>query len=387
MTRTLWWEDYQLKMIDQRVLPLRFEVLSYSDYRAVAQAITDMVVRGAPAIGAAGGFGMALAALQSTAADREGLLTDLAQAKAVLDAARPTAVNLSWATTRILDFAIRYLSGASDDGGTRTSADEREAEKLSELVRARPRPVRGVDADDIRSAILAEAQRIADEDVEINRRMGAFGAEIVPAKANILTHCNTGSLATVDFGTALGVVRAAVEQGKQVHVWVDETRPRLQGARLTAWELMRDGISMTLIADNAAGMLMRQGKVDLVLFGADRVAANGDVANKIGSYKLAVIARENGVPCYSVVPTPTIDLSLTHGDLIPIEERNPREVTHVGAEQIAPDGVPVYNPAFDVTPHRYLTGIITEEGICYPPFEISLRRAVEAAEKRRWIDK
>jgi methylthioribose-1-phosphate isomerase len=307
-----------------------------------------MVVRGAPAIGAAGGFGMALAALQSKATDRDRLLVDLAAAKAVLDAARPTAVNLSWATTRIMDFVKSRVSAQN--------------------------PV---------SEVVAESQRIADEDVEINRRMGAFGAAIVPDKANILTHCNAGSLATVDYGTKLGVVRAAVEQGKQVHVWVDETRPRLQGARLTAWELMRDHIPMTLIADNAAGMLMRLGRVDLVLFGADRVAANGDVANKIGSYKLAVIARENGVPCYAVVPTPTIDLSLAHGDLIPIEERSAREVTHVGAEQIAPDGVPVYNPAFDVTPYRYLTGIITEEGICYPPFGISLRRAVAAAEQRR----
>jgi methylthioribose-1-phosphate isomerase len=350
MTRTLWWEDNQVKMIDQRILPLQYEILSYDDYRSVAEAIRDMVVRGAPAIGAAGGFGMALAALQSHAQDRDGLLIDLAQAKAVLDAARPTAVNLSWATTRILDLAQRLVLPS---------------------------------ADDIRSSIVVEAQRIADEDVEINRRMGAFGAAIVPDKANILTHCNAGSLATVDYGTKLGVVRAAIEQGKQVHCWVDETRPRLQGARLTAWELMRDGIPMTLIADNAAGMLMRLGKVDLVLFGADRVAANGDVANKIGSYKLAVIARENGVPCYSVVPTPTIDLSLAHGDLIPIEERDAREVTHVGAEQIAPDGVPVYNPAFDVTPHRYLTGIITEEGICYPPFGVSLRGAVAAAGRRR----
>ncbi len=348
MPRTLWWEDNQLKMIDQRILPLRYEVITYSDYHAVARAISDMVVRGAPAIGAAGAFGMALAALHSPATDRDGLLADLAQAKAVLDAARPTAVNLSWATARVMECARNQVSERN-------------------LV----------------SEVIAEAQRIADEDVEINRRMGAFGAEIVPQRANILTHCNTGSLATVDFGTALGVVRAAVAQGKQVHVWVDETRPRLQGARLTAWELMQDGIPMTLIADNAAGMLMRLGKVDLVLFGADRVAANGDVANKIGSYKLAVIARENGIPCYSVVPTPTIDLSLAHGDLIPIEERDPREVTHVGAEQIAPDGVPVYNPAFDVTPHRYLTGIITEEGICYPPFEVSLRKAVEAAERRR----
>jgi methylthioribose-1-phosphate isomerase len=350
MSRTIWWEDNQVKMIDQRILPLKYEILSYDDFRAVTAAITDMVVRGAPAIGAAGAYGMVLAAFQSPATGRDSLLIDLAQAKAVLDASRPTAVNLSWATTRIMDFAYHFV-------------------------------LPGI--DDLRSAILAEAERIADEDVAINRRMGAFGAEIVPQTANILTHCNAGSLATVDYGTTLGVVRAAIEAGKRVHVWVDETRPRLQGARLTAWELMRDGIPMTLIADNAAGMLMRLGKVDLVLFGADRVAANGDVVNKIGSYKLAVIARENGVPCYSVVPTPTIDLSLAHGDLIPIEERDAREVTYVGAEQIAPDDVPVYNPAFDVTPHRYLTGIITEEGICYPPFEMSLRRAVEAAQRRR----
>jgi methylthioribose-1-phosphate isomerase len=350
MSRTIWWEDDQVKTIDQRILPLHYEILSYADYRDVAEAITDMVVRGAPAIGAAGAYGMALAALQSPARDRDSFLNDLAVAQAVLDASRPTAVNLGWATARIVNFAHQLL--------------------LSKI-------------DGMRTAILAEAERIADEDVAINRRIGASGAEVVPQTANILTHCNTGSLATVDYGTALGIVRAAIEAGKQVHVWVDETRPRLQGARLTAFELMRDGIPMTLIADNAAGMLMRLGKVDLVLFGADRVAANGDVANKIGSYKLAVIARENGVPCYSVVPTPTIDLSLTHGDLIPIEERSAREVTHVGAEQIAPDGVPVYNPAFDVTPHRYLTGIITEEGICYPPFEMSLQRAVEAAQRRR----
>jgi len=206
--------------------------------------------------------------------------------------------------------------------------------------------------------------------------MGAHGAEVISDGDHILTHCNTGSLATVDYGTALGVVRAAWEQGKRVHVWVDETRPRLQGARLTAWELMRDGIPMTLIADNAAGHLMRSGQVDVVLFGADRVAANGDVANKIGSYKLAVLARENGIPCYSVVPTSTIDLSLPDGDAIPIEERDPEEVTTIGGVRIAPRGVPVYNPAFDVTPHRYLTGIITENGIVYPPFKRNLRRVV-----------
>ena len=349
--RTIWWDitTHTVKMIDQRKLPLALEIAEYDDYRSVAEAITTMVIRGAPAIGAAGAYGMALAGRQSHAETSEELLADLEAAKALLDAARPTAVNLSWATGRVL----------------------RRAQQL-----------RHCEVREIVDALLAEAERIADEDVEINRRMGAHGATIIPQEANILHHCNTGSLATVDYGTALGVVRAAVEQGKKVHVWVDETRPRLQGARLTAWELMRDGIPMTLIADNAAGHLMRTGRVDVVLFGADRVAANGDVANKIGTYKLAVCARENGIPCYSVVPTSTIDLSVPNGDAIPIEERGWEEVACFSGVQVAPDDVPVYNPAFDVTPHRYLTGIITEEGICYPPFEESLRQAKERAEAR-----
>jgi methylthioribose-1-phosphate isomerase len=349
--RTIWWDSaaHTVKMIDQRRLPLEFEIVEYSDYRAVAQAITTMVIRGAPAIGAAGGYGMALAARQSRAEETADLISDLQEAKAVLDAARPTAVNLAWATERVL----RRIRSCEPSG----------AQELIDLV-------------------LVEAERIADEDVEINRRIGGHGAAIVPQEANILHHCNTGSLATVDYGTALGVVRGAVAQGKKVHVWVDETRPRLQGARLTAWELMRDGIPMTLVADNAAGHLMRTGRVDVVLFGADRVAANGDVANKIGTYKLAVCAQENGIPRYSVVPTSTIDLSLPEGDAIPIEERGWEEVASFGGAQVAPDGVPVYNPAFDVTPHRYLTGIITEEGICYPPFEESLREAKERAEQR-----
>ncbi len=235
---------------------------------------------------------------------------------------------------------------------------------------------------DLRSSLLAEAEALADEDVDINRRMGFNGAELIPDGANLLHHCNTGALAAVDFGTALGVIFACQEQGKHIHVWVDETRPRLQGARLTAWELMRAEIPMHLIADNAAGHLMRTGKVDAVIFGADRVAANGDVANKVGSYKLAVVARENGIPVYSVVPTSTIDLNLPDGDHIPIEERDSREVTHIGGVNIAPEDVPVYNPAFDVTPHKYLTAIITEEGVCYPPFTDTLRRAKEAAEAR-----
>jgi methylthioribose-1-phosphate isomerase len=349
MTRTIWWEDGEVKMIDQRILPLRFEIAGYHSCEDVARAITGMVVRGAPAIGAAGAFGMALAAQASPARDRDNLLQDLALAKDMLDASRPTAVNLSWATARLLDLAGRDAAAT---------------------------------ADKIRASVLAEACRIADDDIAINRRMGQYGAEVVSGTANILHHCNTGSLATVDYGTALGVVRAAVEQGKQVHVWVDETRPRLQGARLTAWELMRDGIPMTLIADNAAGMLMRAGKVDLVLFGADRIAANGDAANKVGSYGLAVVAKENGVPCYCVAPSSTVDLSLAHGDLIPIEERDPAEIVSFGGVRVAPEGVPVYNPAFDVTPYRYLTGIITEEGICFPPFSVSLRRAKELAALR-----
>jgi methylthioribose-1-phosphate isomerase len=261
-------------------------------------------------------------------------------------------VNLSWATARQLETA----------------------EQAAQAPGATP--------DTVRAALLAEAEALADEDVAINRRMGFHGAEVIPDGANILHHCNTGALATVDFGTALGVIFACQEQGKHIHVWVDETRPRLQGARLTAWELMRAEAPMHLIADNAAGHLMRTGQVDVVIFGADRVAANGDVANKIGTYKLGVVARENGIPVYAVVPTSTIDLNLADGDQIPIEERDAGEVTHIGDTVVAPEGVPVYNPAFDITPHRYITGIVTEEGICYPPFTQSLRRAKEAAEAR-----
>jgi methylthioribose-1-phosphate isomerase len=351
--RTVYWEDGAVKMIDQRVLPAECVIAEYTAVAGVADAIRDMVVRGAPAIGAAAAYGMALAAAQSPAADPQTLLADLRAAKATQDAARPTAVNLSWATARLLDLA---------------------GELADDLA--------PVTADDLRRELLAEAEALADEDVATNRRMGFFGAELIPDDANLIHHCNTGALATVDFGTALGVIFAAAEQGKRVHVWVDETRPRLQGARLTAWELLRAGIPMHLIADNAAGHLLRTGQVDAVLFGGDRMAANGDVANKIGTYKLAVVARENGVPVYAVVPTSTVDLALEHGDLIPIEERDAREVTHVGAEQIAPAGVPVYNPAFDVTPHRYLTAIVTEEGVCYPPFAESLRQAKAAAEAR-----
>ena len=343
--RTIEWDPKgTVKMIDQRKLPLEFVVVEFDDYHDVARSIKEMYIRGAPAIGAAAAFGMALAAQQSQATDREGLLSDLEAAAAVIQATRPTAVNLFWATDRLLRAA-------------RASAHS--------------------NVEAIVQQLIDEAQRLADEDVEINRRMGAHGAALIEDGFNILTHCNAGALATVDYGTALAVVRSANEQGKKIHVWVDETRPRLQGARLTAWELMNEGIPMTLIADNVAGHLMRTGKVDIVVVGSDRTAANGDVANKIGTYKLAVLAKENGIPFYAVVPTSTIDLTVPTGDAIPIEERDDLEVTHVRECQIAPDGVRVLNVAFDVTPHRYVTGIVTENGIAYPPFTKSLRRMVE----------
>ncbi len=343
--RTIEWDRERVRLIDQRRVPQEYTILAFDDYRDVARAIREMAVRGAPAIGAAAAFGMALAARNSQATTPAGLLADLKKAAQLLQDTRPTAVNLSWAIERMLRCAEAQIAA-------------------------------GAEVSSIVNALVTEAQALADEDVAINRRIGAHGAEVVPQGARILTHCNAGALATVDYGTALGVVRAAHEQGKGIHVFVDETRPRLQGARLTAWELMREGIPMTLIADNAAGHLMRTGQIDLVLVGADRIAANGDVANKIGTYKLAVVARENGIPFYVAAPTSTIDLSLPTGNDIPIEERDAQEVTHIGGVCIAPEGVEAYNPAFDVTPHRYVTGIITEKGILYPPFEWNLRKAI-----------
>jgi methylthioribose-1-phosphate isomerase len=343
--RTVFWEDNQLKMIDQRILPGRFEVVSYSDHKSVAKAITDMVVRGAPAIGAAAAFGMALAGYESAATSSRDMLADLMSAASTLNAARPTAVNLAWAVDRIM-------------GRVRVAEDE--------------------SVDELRRLILEEAQRIADEDVEINKRMAEHGAALINDGDTIIHHCNTGALATVDWGTALGVIRTAHEQGKRIHVLVDETRPRLQGARLTAWELDQYGIPYEIISDNMAGYFLKAGKAQKVFFGADRVAANGDVANKIGTYMLSLAAHDNGVPAYSVVPTSTVDLSLAHGDLIPIEERDPEEVLGIQfhGERIAPVEAEARNIAFDVTPNRLITGIVTENGVVYPPFEISLRKAV-----------
>jgi methylthioribose-1-phosphate isomerase len=338
LERTIEWHDGTVLMIDQRVLPLHYEIKTYTTYQGVAEAIHTMVIRGAPAIGAAAGFGMALAGLQSPATTRSELLHDLEIAADVLRKSRPTAVNLFWAIDRMLRVAAS--------------------------------------ADDVRAALIREAQQIAAEDVDINRRMAEHGAALIKDGDTILTHCNTGALAVVDYGTALGVIRRAHEQGKRIKVFADETRPRLQGARLTAWELMRWGIDVTLIADTAAGQYMRKGDIDICFVGSDRTTANGDVANKIGTYQVAVLAQENGIPFYPVVPTSTIDLSLAHGDLIPIEERDEREVTEIEGVRIAPIGVKVGNPAFDVTPYKYVTGIVTENGIAYPPFEISLPRIV-----------
>ena len=328
-----------VKMIDQRRLPRQFEIVECHDYRAVAHAIKDMTIRGAPAIGAAAAFGLALAARESRAATRDELLRDLDAAAKELRATRPTAVNLGWA----LDRVMKQARGAT------------------------------LDANGLRDLVVAAAQRIADEDVEINQAMARHGAALIDDGDTVLTHCNAGALATVDVGTALGVIIEAHRQGKKIHVFVDETRPRLQGARLTAWELTQAGVPMTLIADNASGHYMRAGKIQKCFVGSDRVAANGDVANKIGTYKAAVVAHENGIPFYAVMPTSTIDMSLPHGDAIPIEERDAREVTHIEGVPIAPEGVRVGNPAFDVTPNRYITALVTERGIVRPPFDANLR--------------
>lgn len=344
--RTVFWEEHQLKMIDQRILPGRFEIVSYTDHKSVAKAITDMVVRGAPAIGAAAGFGLALAGYESASTTSRDLLDDLQASATTLKAARPTAVNLTWAIDRILN-------------------------KVSNL-QSLP------DANTLRQSVLEEAQRIADEDVEINKRMAEHGAALINDGDTIIHHCNTGALATVDWGTALGVIRTAHEQGKRIHVLVDETRPRLQGSRLTAWELDQYGIPYEIISDNTSGYFLKAGKAQKVLFGADRVAANGDVANKIGTYMLSLAAHDNGVPAYAVVPTSTVDLSLAHGDLIAIEERDPEEVLGIQfhGERVAPIEAEARNIAFDVTPNRLITGIVTENGVVYPPFGINLRKAV-----------
>jgi methylthioribose-1-phosphate isomerase len=345
---TIAWVNNQVRLLDQRRLPFETVYLDYSDVVSLADAIREMVIRGAPAIGAAAGYGLALAAVHSQAQTPQDLLRELQQAADVLRRARPTAYDLFGAVDRVLRIANRP--------------------ELQTVA-------------DIQTAVLEEAHAIAHANVEMNRQMGLHALPLIPNGARILHHCNTGSLATVDYGTALGVVRAAHEHGRQVHVYVDETRPRLQGARLTAWELQQLGIPFTVIVDGASGHFMRTVGIDLCLVGCDRVAANGDTANKIGTYNLALAAYAHNVPFYVVGPTSTIDLSIPDGDHIPIEERPADELTHVGETQVTPDGAPVANPAFDVTLAKYITAIITECGIARPPFTESLAKMLAEKEK------
>jgi methylthioribose-1-phosphate isomerase len=344
--RTVEWHDGRVRMIDQRQLPWTLTHVEYHDYRDVAQAITDMVVRGAPAIGATAAFGMALAAQQSTALDMGSLLEFLEVATVILKKARPTATNLAWAVDRMMRVAREDIYN---------------------------------NAKEIRQALLDEAQRIADEDVANNQAMGKHGAALIRDGDTILHHCNTGALATVDYGTALGVIRSAYEEGKKIHVLLTETRPRLQGGRLTAWELKQLGVPFEVIPDSAAGYYMRKGEIRIAFVGADRVAANGDTVNKIGTYTLAVLAKENKVPFYTVAPTSTIDLECPNGEHIQIEERPADEVRNPYGNSLIPDDFPVRNPAFDVTPQRYLAGIVTENGVVLPPFRDNLTKTVQGA--------
>jgi methylthioribose-1-phosphate isomerase len=348
MLPTIAREANTVVMIDQRKLPGQEIYVRCATAPEVARAIRTMVIRGAPAIGVAAAMGLALGMRKSRATGTQKFAAEFHKFCELMASTRPTAVNLFWAIERMRrSFAAGAQAGES--------------------------------VGQIKDRLDREAQAIHDEDVASCRAMGAFGAEVVPDAARILTHCNAGALATAGYGTALGVIRGAVEAGKRVAVLADETRPFLQGARLTAWELMREGIDTTVITDNMAGALMRQGQIDLVIVGADRIAANGDTANKIGTYTIALLAREHGVPFYVAAPLSTIDPRMPDGDRIPIEERNPREVTHLGGTQVTPAGAKVRNPSFDVTPHGLIAGIITERGILRPPFAESLRTVFDAA--------
>ena len=329
------WQRDRLVLLDQRRLPGEEVYLECRTWSEVADAIRTLTVRGAPAIGVAAAFGVALAGLASPARDTDAFLGDVETAIAGLAATRPTAVNLFWALERMR----RHARGA-----------------------------RNLPLDGLRASLLSEAEAILEEDVAANRRLGAIGAELVPPRARILTHCNAGGLATAGYGTALGIVRGAVEAGRQPFVWVDETRPVLQGARLTAWELVREGIPHAVIADVAAASMMARGEVDLVVVGADRIAANGDTANKIGTYGVAVLARHHGIPFYVAAPFSTIDPAVPDGSGIPIEERDPREVQELGGRRIVPAASPARNPAFDVTPAALITAIVTERGIFRHPY-------------------
>ncbi len=340
MIQTLEWTDHGVRFIDQTKLPTEETYVVCTTHEQVADGIRTMVVRGAPAIGVAAAMGIALGAKNSKAANVGEFKRQFDQICDVIGKTRPTAVNLFWAIRRM--------------------------QKKFDILHTLSVP-------EIKQALIEEAQRMHAEDIAANQAMGRHGAMLMPREGGVLTHCNAGALATAGYGTALGVIRAAVEQGKKIHVYADETRPFLQGARLTAWELMKDGIPTTVISDNMAGAMMQQGKIGAIVVGADRIAANGDVANKIGTYTVAILAREHGIPFYVAAPLSTIDFACPNGSKIPIEQRNIREVTHIAGKQMTPDGVSIENPAFDVTPAKYVTAIITERGIARAPYEESLR--------------
>jgi methylthioribose-1-phosphate isomerase len=348
MIPTLAWTPEGVRFIDQTKLPLEESYVLATTYEQVADVIVTMVVRGAPAIGVSAAYGIALGAQQTKAKTTAEFAPEFERICARLAATRPTAVNLFWAIDRMKRLFAQSLAA-------------------------------GDTLDKIKTDILAEADAMYEEDIAACKAMGAFGAALLPDEGGVLTHCNAGALATCGYGTALGVIRSAVEQGKRIHVYADETRPFLQGARLTAWELMADGIPTTVICDNMAASLMRAGKIQAVVVGADRIAANGDFANKIGTYNVAILAREHGIPFYCAAPWSTIDLATETGDAIPIEERSATEVTHHGGKQLTPHGVGICNPAFDVTPAKYVTAIFTERGVLRAPYSESLREMELAA--------
>ena len=346
MIKTVEWTDAGVRFIDQTKLPTEETYVTCTTYEEVADAIRNMVVRGAPAIGVSAAMGVAIGVKNAEANHVAELRRELDHICEVIAATRPTAVNLFW--------AVRRMKNKFDS--------------LSSL----PVP-------EIKQAMVTEAIRMHVEDIAANEAMGRHGAALMPSSGGVLTHCNAGALATCGYGTALGVIRAAVEAGKKINVFADETRPFLQGSRLTAWELMKDGIPVTLISDNMSGAMMRAGKIGAVVVGADRIAANGDTANKIGTYTVAILAQEHGIPFYVAAPFSTVDLNTTDGSKIPIEQRSTKEVTHFAGKRIAPEGIKVENPAFDVTPAKYITAIITERGVAKAPFEESLPRLAETA--------
>ena len=344
MIPTLEWLPEGVSFLDQTKLPLEETYVLATTYQEVATVIRDMIVRGAMAIGVSGAMGVALGIDRSQATTIPALNAEVETICAHLAATRPTAVNLFWGIGQIRDLY-----------NTLTAANT-------------PIP-------QMKAAVVARARQMYDEDIAACKQLGAIGAELLPAKGTVLTHCNAGALAACGYGSALGVIRAAIERGSQIDVLADETRPYLQGARLTAWELMKDNIPTTVLCDNMSAHLMKQGRIQACIVGADRIAANGDTANKIGTYGVSILAREHGIPFYVAAPWATIDVNTAHGDLIPIEQRNPQEVTHSNGRQMTPDGVGIENPAFDVTPAKYITAIITERGILRAPYEQSIAAA------------